>query len=61
MLALCLAASIFGLFLIYSATRYTRSNRSVLVQAAGILLGVLVYIALSSIDIELFIEMAAGL
>lgn len=56
LLALCLAASLYGLLLIFSATRWTNSNRSVLVQALGILLGVVAYIALSSVDWELFVE-----
>lgn len=42
--------------LVFSATRYLRSDRYVLVQAAAILLGVLVYIIMSSVDIELFTE-----
>ncbi|MGE9970750.1 FtsW/RodA/SpoVE family cell cycle protein [Candidatus Pseudoscillospira sp. SGI.172] len=56
LLALCLAASGFGLVLIYSATRWNNDNRSVVVQALGIFLGVLVYIALSTVDLELFVE-----
>ena len=38
LLALCLLASGFGLVLIYSATRYMDSERSMIVQAAAILL-----------------------
>ncbi len=56
LLCLCLAASGYGLVLIYSATRWNWNNRSVIVQALGIFLGVLVYIALSSVDMELFVE-----
>ncbi|MCI8474946.1 MAG: FtsW/RodA/SpoVE family cell cycle protein [Oscillospiraceae bacterium] len=58
LLALCLAASAYGLILIYSATRYLTvdRNRSVLIQTIGILLGVVVYILLSSVDVELFVE-----
>ena len=54
LLSLCLFASGYGLVLIYSATRYLRSNRSMLVQCAAIALGVVVYIFMSSVDIELF-------
>ena len=41
LLALCLMASGYGLILIYSATRYltVNQNRSVIIQAIGILLG----------------------
>lgn len=58
LLCLCLAASVYGLVLIYSATRYLtyNRNRSVMIQAVGILLGVVVYILLSSVDLELFTE-----
>lgn len=59
LLALCLAASGYGLLLIYSATRYiarSNGNRSIIVQTAGILLGVVVYILISSIDLELLLE-----
>ncbi|MCI8478370.1 MAG: FtsW/RodA/SpoVE family cell cycle protein [Oscillospiraceae bacterium] len=56
LLSLCLAASGFGLILVYSATRWLESNRNVIVQLAAILLGVLVYIIMSSVDIELLTE-----
>lgn len=56
LLALCLAASGYGMLLIYSATRYLHSNRYVWVQAAAIVLGVIIYIIMSSVDIELFTE-----
>lgn len=56
LLILCLLASGFGLVLIYSATRYLDTNRNMLVQAVGILLGVAAYILFSSVDIELFTE-----
>lgn len=56
LLALCLAASGFGMILIYSATRWNHDNRSIIVQAIGILLGVFAYIALSTVDLELFVE-----
>lgn len=56
LLSLCLLASGYGLVLIYSATRYLNSNRNLIVQCCGIALGVLVYIFMSSVDIELFTE-----
>ena len=42
--------------LIYSATRYTGSTRFLPVQSIAILLGVVVYILMSSVDVELFTE-----
>lgn len=58
LLSLCLCASLFGLALIYSATRYltVNQNRSVIIQAIGILLGTVIYILISSVDMELFVE-----
>ncbi|MEG1240775.1 MAG: FtsW/RodA/SpoVE family cell cycle protein [Oscillospiraceae bacterium] len=56
LLSLCLLASGMGLVLIYSATRYLNSNRSLLVQVIAILIGIGLYFALTFIDIELFTE-----
>lgn len=52
------SASGYGLVLIYSATRYLEfnRNRNMIVQTAAILLGILVYVVMSSVDIELFTE-----
>ncbi len=52
LLALCLAASGMGLVLIYSATRYENTNRYVVVQALGILIGVACYVVLTMIDLQ---------
>lgn len=54
LLSLCVAASIYGLVLIYSATRYLGGYSNVIIQGVAILLGIAVYIALSSADVELF-------
>lgn len=57
LLLLCLAASAFGLVLIYSATRYdTALHNNVIKQAIFICMGVAAYIILSFVDIELFVE-----
>ena len=56
LLSLCLAASGFGLLLIFSATRYLESNRYVLVQLLAIFLGVFAYILLTFVDFQLFVE-----
>jgi rod shape determining protein RodA len=57
LLALCLIASGFGLVLIYSATRYDPALRSYPIkQAIFIAMGVVVYVVLSFVDIELFTE-----
>ena len=62
LLGLCLLASGFGLALIYSATQYQNQvpgpliNRTVLIQAIAILLGVVAYVLLTFVDFQLFTE-----
>lgn len=56
LLTLCLIASGFGLLLIYSSTRYLETNRYVLVQGFGVLVGVALYLVLTLVDLELFTE-----
>ncbi len=54
LLSLCLIASVYGVVLIFSATRYLGGYSNVIIQMIAIVLGVIIYIALSSADIELF-------
>ena len=56
LLALCLAASGFGLMLIFSATRFESNNKVLLVQLIGILIGVAAYIVITFVDFQLFTE-----
>ena len=56
LLSLCLAASGYGLLLIFSATRYNGNNRALLVQCIAILLGVAAYVLLTFVDFQLFVE-----
>ncbi len=56
LLGLCCAASIYGIFMIFSATRWTESNRYVMVQMAAMLLGICVYIGVSMVDVEIVVK-----
>lgn len=56
LLALCCGATMFGITMIFSATRYMGSNRHVMVQTAAMLLGVCVYIAVSMVDFEALLK-----
>lgn len=57
LLCLCLAAGTFGLVLIYSATRYDPSLHSdVSKQAVFLVLGVIIYVILTLVDIEFILE-----
>ncbi len=58
LLALIVAASLFGVVLIYSATRYLGQAgiRYVPIQLISIVLGVVAYFIMSFVDVELFTE-----
>lgn len=57
LLALCLIASLVGLALIYSATRYSESLHSYpMKQALFLVLGVVIYIVVTFVDIEFLLE-----
>lgn len=56
LLFLCVITSIFGLIVIASATRYSGSSHYLVVQAAALLLGICLYVAVSLLDIEILAE-----
>ena len=56
LLFLCVVTSVFGIIIIASATRYSGSNRYVIVQSAALLLGILLYVGVSLVDIEILAE-----
>lgn len=56
LLALCLVCSAFGLVMIASATRYTGSLRYVAVQGAATVIGVVLYVLISSADLPEIIK-----
>ena len=56
LLGLCCAASVFGIAMIYSATRYNNDNRKIIVQTAALLIGIVVYFGISMIDLEMLIK-----
>ena len=58
LLGLCCAASVFGIAMIYSATRYNAptDNRKIIVQTAALLIGIVVYFGISMIDLEMLIK-----
>ena len=58
LLGLCCAASVFGIAMISSATRYNAptDNRKIIVQTAALLIGIVVYFAISMIDLEMLIK-----
>lgn len=52
LLALCAAASLFGILMVASATRYMHTWRLVIVQSAALLLGVVLYLLISQVDLN---------
>jgi len=52
LLALCTAASLFGILMVASATRYMHTWRLVAVQSAALLLGVVLYLLVSQVDLN---------
>ena len=56
LLFLCVIATVFGIVMVASATRYSGSSRYLTVQIAALVLGVLLYIATSLLDIEILAE-----
>lgn len=56
LLFLCLVANTFGCVIVASATNYMGSSRSILIQVAASVLGILIYIVLTDIDVEVFAE-----
>lgn len=56
LLVVCILSSIYGLILIYSATRVYGTNSQVVVQTAAIVIGVVLYIIVSLIDIDIIAD-----
>lgn len=56
LLFLCVITSIFGMVVISSATHYAGTARYLIVQGAALFLGILLYIAVSLLDVEILAE-----
>ena len=52
LLALCCAATLFGITMVYSATRYMQTNRLVIIQGCALVLGVVLYLLVSMVDLS---------
>lgn len=56
LLMMCIVTSIYGIAVIASGTAYRNTNRYVTVQIAGLILGILVYIIFTLLDIDIIAE-----
>lgn len=52
LLALCAAASLFGILMVASATQYMHTLRLIKVQSVALLLGVVLYLLVSQVDLN---------
>lgn len=53
LLFLCVTATVFGIVMIASATNYRGNARFVLIQSVALLLGVLIYMVVTLIDVDI--------
>ena len=56
LLALCLFTTIFGIVIVSSATAWQETPRFVIVQLVATVMGIFLYAAISSIDLDLIME-----
>ena len=56
LLLLCIVTTIFGIVVISSATNYAGNSRYVSVQSAALVLGILIYIFLTLVDVDIIAE-----
>lgn len=56
LLVLCLAASIFGIVLIDSATNYLETNQYVLIQTAALILGLILYFVFTILEVDVLAD-----
>ncbi len=56
LLVLCVAAAVFGLVIIYSATRSYENGRYMPVQALALLLGLVFFVVFSLIDVDILTD-----
>ncbi len=56
LLSLCIAASVFGILMVSSASAHFASSRFVLLQVLAVLLGIVIYVLLTLFDIDILAE-----
>ncbi len=56
LLLLCVTATIFGIVIISSATNYLGSGHFVLIQSAALVLGIILYVLLTLVDVDIIAE-----
>lgn len=56
LLGLCVAASLFGIVILSSTTAYLGASRFILVQSLALIIGVILYVIFTLIDIDIIAE-----
>ena len=56
LLVLCLITAVFGLFILYSATRTFETERYMTVQIGALLIGLVLYFLLTILDADLITQ-----
>lgn len=56
LLGLCCVSTVYGIVMIYSATRYLNTDRRVITQTAALAIGIMIYIFLSLVDVEMLMK-----
>ncbi|MBQ5749542.1 MAG: FtsW/RodA/SpoVE family cell cycle protein, partial [Oscillospiraceae bacterium] len=56
LLILCITATVFGVIIISSATNYLGNSRYVLVQLVALALGIILYVVLTLVDVDIIAE-----
>ena len=56
LLLLCMTATIFGIVIISSATNYLGSARYVRIQTLSLILGIILYVLLTLLDVDIIAE-----
>lgn len=56
LLTLCVVASVFGMVVISSATKYTGSYRNLIIQGVALVLGIALYVFMTLLDVEILAE-----
>ena len=56
LLALCVTATVFGIVVISSATNYIGNARYIRTQTLALILGIIVYVLLTLIDVDIIAE-----
>ena len=56
LLTLCVTATVYGIVVISSATNYVGNTRYILVQTAALIIGVVIYVLFTLVDVDIIAE-----